>query len=824
MMTTVFQPNRGLVNQRRLVLSGHPASTASILSSWRASCPDAGCCMVHFVPKQGPDRPPAIPEGITPADIAIRKLWGGGESLGVVSVTYPQEDGAALAVLAERPGDAGADCATYVLEIQPRDELQIDQFFARATFTIDAESVAEPGLSPPEQPSLGPEPAIDYLAKDYASFRRLMLDHLSQFAPQWRERHPADMVVMLVELLAYAADYLSYYQDAVATEAYLGTARRRTSVRRHARLLDYPLHEGCNARVWVQVQVQAERVPLPRGTMLLTRMPHHELRIPTIVFQPTERPASTAANPLMPGAPYQDPRSPAQAFQPTAEPHWLRVFETMHPAMLTQAHNCLYFHAWGFSEYTLEPGATSAALLGHHPELRVGDVLLFEEVVGLQSGLPEDADLRHRHTVRLTQPPLLTVDTLLDQPVTEITWSVGDALPFRLNIAAARPEGTLLNDISVARGNLVLADSGWSVFSERLEPVPEQGRYAPTLQFNDLVYCAPYDDAAARMRPASAALGQEPGNAMPALWLYEDGSQASAPWIARRDLLSSDRLARDVVVETENDGSCRLRFGDGVLGRRPLPDTRFWATYRIHNGPSGNIGAETIRHIVSNDGRIVGVRNPLPAQGGLPPQSIQQARLNAPQAFQQPQSCVTLADYPAAAEQHPDVRKVVAKMDWSGSWQTVKIFVDRRSRQPVDAAFRAQLLVFLEPYRLAGCALDIAEPYFVPLAIRLTVRVANDTFRSLVRGRLLERFSELRPGQGRAGLLSSRPFHVRPDGLPQRYCGARDADSWRARCARPSSFSAGGSRTRASLPPASCRSSQWRSPGWTTTRAYPSTA
>jgi hypothetical protein len=45
--------------------------------------------------------------------------------------------------------------------------------------------------------------------------------------------------VALVETLAYVGDHLSYTQDAVATEAYLGTARRRTSLRRHARLLDY---------------------------------------------------------------------------------------------------------------------------------------------------------------------------------------------------------------------------------------------------------------------------------------------------------------------------------------------------------------------------------------------------------------------------------------------------------------------------------------------------------------------------------------------------------------------------------------------------------
>src|SRR5439155_578231 len=60
------------------------------------------------------------------------------------------------------------------------------------------------------------------------------------------------------ELLAYVGDHLSYYQDAVATEAYLDTARQRISVRRHARLMDYHMHEGCNARAWVCIETDAD--------------------------------------------------------------------------------------------------------------------------------------------------------------------------------------------------------------------------------------------------------------------------------------------------------------------------------------------------------------------------------------------------------------------------------------------------------------------------------------------------------------------------------------------------------------------------------------
>src|SRR5690606_37432060 len=122
-------------------------------------------------------------------------------------------------------------------------------------------------------PPLLAEPQLDYLSKDYASLRRLMLDRLGQLIPGFHERNPADFSVALVELLAHVGDQLSYFQDAVATEAYLGTARRRVSLRRHARLLDYPIHDGCNSRVYVHLNVRpgADGQVLKARTPLLTR-------------------------------------------------------------------------------------------------------------------------------------------------------------------------------------------------------------------------------------------------------------------------------------------------------------------------------------------------------------------------------------------------------------------------------------------------------------------------------------------------------------------------------------------------------------------------
>jgi hypothetical protein len=205
------------------------------------------------------------PESLTePASVVIE---GGTRVRGIRAVAIdvdreedPELDDS-LTVRVDREGDF----STYTLRLAALDERGrptdqppegVDPRYAALPFSfkIDCPSDADCAAHAPCPPVDRAEPAQEYLAKDYASFRRLILDRLALVAPDWTERNPADIGVTLVELLAYVGDSLSYYQDAVATEAYLGTARRRISVRRHLRLVDYRLHEGCNARAWVCVQ------------------------------------------------------------------------------------------------------------------------------------------------------------------------------------------------------------------------------------------------------------------------------------------------------------------------------------------------------------------------------------------------------------------------------------------------------------------------------------------------------------------------------------------------------------------------------------------
>ena len=195
----------------------------------------------------------------------------GGERIQNIIALDAAVDGAdakALNVRLDKYGDFSIYTLRLVTDTDdsaPPDK--IDPMFAAVDFSFKVDCPTDFDCQPRCDcpPAVREEPEIDYLAKDYASFRRLMLDRMSALMPAWQERNAADLGVALVETLAYVGDHLSYQQDAVATEAYLGTARRRVSVRRHARLVDYPMHDGCNARAWVQVQVNSDFFLMPAG-------------------------------------------------------------------------------------------------------------------------------------------------------------------------------------------------------------------------------------------------------------------------------------------------------------------------------------------------------------------------------------------------------------------------------------------------------------------------------------------------------------------------------------------------------------------------------
>ncbi|BCN37817.1 putative baseplate assembly protein [Alicycliphilus denitrificans] len=594
------------------------------------------------------------------------------------------------------------------------------------------------GSCAPEIPHV---PDIDYLARDYQSFRRLVLDRLSVLMPGWRERNPADLLVTLSEALAYRADEIAYFQDAVATEAYLGTARQRVSVKRHARLLDYAVHEGCNARAWVAFEVDAtadgrqlaacDAATGLDGTLLLTQ-------------------AAGAGRRLQSRAQARDlVRSGAQPF------------ELLTPLTLYSAHSDLRFYTWSDEACCLPRGATRAFLrddTAHRLRLRAGDLLLLEARAGTTNGLAQDADPLQRHVVRLTRvdpeagadrtpAPTPRRDPVTGQPLVEVQWAAGDALPFDLCLSKVIG-GTLVQDMAGACANIALADHGMSPeHSQPLLPVPgcrvprmrpADGSLLPATRqglVRDALGQLTLADAAT---PATAALGHAPADTREAMQVTSDGDGRA--WSARRDLLGSDAQAADFVVETGDGGGVLLRFGDGVNGRRPGALERLSLRMREGNGSAGNVGAGTIAHVLCGFDGITRVRNPLAASGGAAPLALARARMDAPQAFRRQERAVTPEDYAAVAMRDPRVQRAVATRRWTGSWHTMFVTVDRRGGEGVDPAFEDSINAFIDRFRLAGHDVEIDAPAYVALDIALHVCARPGYFAADVEQRLLQRF------------------------------------------------------------------------------------
>jgi predicted phage baseplate assembly protein len=239
-------------------------------------------------------------------------------------------------------------------------------------------------------------------------------------------------------------------------------------------------------------------------------------------------------------------------------------------------------------------------------------------------------------------------------------------------------------------------------------------------------------------------------------------------WTVARDLLTDSLGRPDYAVEMEQDGTASLRFGDGRYGRRPEPGSLFQAVYRIGNGSRGNIGADTLRHVVTDSPHVAGVTNPLPAFGGREPESLEEIRRNAPVAFRTQDRAVTMDDYADMTERDQRVQQAAATLRWTGSWHTVFVTVDRLGGALVDPAFEIDLRNGLESYRLAGQDIEVDNPRLVALEIEMRVSVEPDYFRSDVQRALLALFSNRSLPDGRRGLFHpdnfsfGQPVHLSP--------------------------------------------------------------
>ena len=674
-------------------------------------------------------------------------------NLKIVEVRHAGGDDPARSDCLKIRVDRKGDFSTYRFSVV--DLAGFDPLFCSVAFTFgrSPDIVVDPGpnnrLSAPAPLA---EPDLDYLAKDFDSFRQLILDRFALNVPSWTETHLPDIGITLVDLLAYVGDQLSYYQDVVATEAYLDTARLRISARRHARLVDYKITEGCSARAYVSIETSAETSASETPTNLSP--PASSAPARSVSFATSDNSA---------------------IFEPVGDG----------PVTVVPARSRIEIYTWDDTIRTLAAGATAATLCDT-PDwalantLTTESLLLFEEVIGPATGSPLDADPTRRCVVRLTSvgttsdPPDAggkkrkkgDIDPVTGQTILEVAWSIEDRLPFSLTLTTHDAQGAPIPNVSVARGNIVLADHGQTLATgEVIGTAPTTGSFRPKLAQPNLTYRAAPPD---RKSSAAAAVTQDPRAAT--AQIVDLTSTVINPvtgiggktttWTSHYDLLKSGSQDNDYVVEMDDDRYANLRFGDGTLGARPEPGATFTATYRTGNGRAGNVGAETIVHMNVNPpvpgfpSAGVTVRNPLAATGGTDPEPIAQIKLLAPQAATSAlQRAVTPADYASIAEQNPAVFQAAAVLRWSGTRQTVRVALDPLGTETVAEALLASVAATLETVRSIGQDIEIVAAGYVPLDLELSVNVLPGYLQGDVAAALRDVFSNRILADGTLGVF-----------------------------------------------------------------------
>jgi hypothetical protein len=581
------------------------------------------------------------------------------------------------------------DFSEYLLTLSGSPTL--DPFAATSNFSFKANCPSDfdcapaPVVCPPDDT---PVPPIDYLAKDFLSFRQALLDYSALRYPAWQERSEADFGLMIAEVLSATADELSYLQDRVAAEAMLETATQRRSLVSLARLVDYEPRPATSATTLLQLDVSAAQALAP-GARIFAAL------------------ADGGRAPFEIGTGLTDTQTypVAKLWNFGIKPYWFDDSQKCWPQGVTD----LWVQGTGFGFTT-------------------GQAIL------IQTDLPGES---LRHIVHLTAPGAESVDPLFGPtPVTHLVWGPDEALPRGLDLTNTLLAGNIVPATQGARVNEVFAvGTAPSTAPDVALAIARRGPNGSDANPNYVFRYPLKQSPLAWLAQTDASLPPTPeilvGQQLPTPrdWAFAPGgllnSQAGdlafaldpVAWRA----VGFTNAGRPNQYDIDGDGGDTIRFGDDVFGASPTDQDLFQVTYRIGIGAGGNVAADTVNQVdPATAGVILAARNPFPVTDGADAETAVHIGRMAPQAFRAVQfRAVRPEDYEEAAETLPWVQKAGTSFRWTGSWATVFTAVDPRGTEQIALDEEIQLVELLNRRRLAGYESYAPNPNYLPIDLKI---------------------------------------------------------------------------------------------------------
>jgi len=679
-----------------------------------------------------------------------------------VEAAVNDEDARILELTVEPVGDY----STYVLEINGP---LMDPVFSEVEFKFrpGCFNNCAPDWKAPTQADQ--PPAIDYLAKDHASFKHTLISAMMDRVPGWAPTSEADLDQTLIGLFSAAADELSDYQDRVMNEAYLGTARKRVSLARHARLMDYHVHQGNQASTQLMMSLKdGEAAALsafavsvlnqPQTTFLYKNAQPSKLGVDGAFGADLD--AEFLSNELRNILINNGLNLSINLSVSVREPdrRWQILDNDQHQILYLKRENGeiqvfephlhhflnnLALYTWSGTQPALARNAVRADLkvpdgsesnalllrnLLRSPQIRY---LVIEEHLNPATGRQPGRNPEKRQLLTLApgnRAAGVRFDPITQQWLVRVQWleKLEKAYCFEVNSGFGMVEG-----VSLFHGNLIPIFHGTPVrFIFRPEDQPlKAALYAGDPE--EVHYQRTEDGVVRCTLPAPHLAWQntEPGGETPpqsTMYLEVETQQGRDPWNEVISLIHSDNGSETgdhFVVETDEAGRSLVRFGNEVQGRRLPQNAVVHISCQLGRGEDGNLGADALTQFsIKDHPEINRVRNPFDITSGRQPETRSSIIRRAPQAWKHRQlRAVTLKDYELRAQALPEVARASASYAWTGSWRTVRIAIDPLGGGDLTGDQKKQLAEHLEAVRLIGEDLEIRPPSYIALDIHVNV-------------------------------------------------------------------------------------------------------
>lgn len=198
-------------------------------------------------------------------------------------------------------------------------------------------------------------------------------------------------------------------------------------------------------------------------------------------------------------------------------------------------------------------------------------------------------------------------------------------------------------------------------------------------------------------------------------------------WHEKNTLYGHEGDERVYTTTVDNEGVMTVQFGDGITGAR-LPGGRnnAVATYRQSLGRDGNIKARSLTTLLDRPVGLKSVTNPADAQGGADPETLEEARTNAPNTVRTFGRIVSLRDFEDVAREFAGVAKARATWVWDGEDQVVHLTVAGDEGDPITSDTYENLVKDLNSRRDPNRKMIVESYHELPTEVEASIQVDPD--------------------------------------------------------------------------------------------------